>query len=505
MQTSLAPRVDNSININYRLICRIAAFLSMLVTGYLYAVPGLSDWDSWDYTSQAIVGQSSDLALGRWWFIASMRLAYLGGQALAGLELLDGYRSMQMLSALMGASALPVAMALAHRLTRSLMAEVLLALLVIAGPVVAMYTPTVMTESMTFLITMVALYAWQRAVQPEALLISVPWKWAILAGGAYGLAIDIREPLILFAAWPIATIFLYRPRKSWALLLIATGAAAIVLGIGVIGAWMWHPWGDFWQGLVRWQHWMQQTRLLIGVSFWRNMLGLVEYLSVSAPALSVLIIPAALWSARSRKDLFVMGLCSLPYAGALLMNHDFPGQPRYVLPLVFWWGAITAAGLLAGVAMVARKISRPTWQVMAVAMFGIIVSAWGITSSRADFFQLHYYQLADAKNRACKALNQLPADSAVVCGQGSAAAMYLNRLAIKRFSIIAHGWQWPKDVRGRIDDELAAGRRVFVIEDCNFWIGHYGPGSEREQLLDALKGYELSAAPQPFVEVRKHK
>ena len=68
----------------------------MLAIGLAFRTEHLTHWDSWDYTAQAICRHSSDLFLGRWWFIAFMRAAYIAGREIFGLTRLEGYLAMQL-------------------------------------------------------------------------------------------------------------------------------------------------------------------------------------------------------------------------------------------------------------------------------------------------------------------------------------------------------------------------------------------------------------------------
>ena len=78
-----------------RWLRRGAAFAAMVAVGMIYRAQHLTHWDSWDYASQAIAGESSALLLGRWWYIAAMRAAYLVGRGLFGLDAGNAHLAMQ--------------------------------------------------------------------------------------------------------------------------------------------------------------------------------------------------------------------------------------------------------------------------------------------------------------------------------------------------------------------------------------------------------------------------
>ena len=132
---------------------RAAAFAAMLAVGLVYRCGYLTDWDAWDYAAQAITRQSSDLALGRWWFIAAMRTAWLTGHGLFGLGTAEAYLPMQIASALMMAGAVVAGMAWTRRLAGSWAAELIFAAMVVPGLIIGLYTFSVMTEAMGLLIS----------------------------------------------------------------------------------------------------------------------------------------------------------------------------------------------------------------------------------------------------------------------------------------------------------------------------------------------------------------
>ncbi|GAH64417.1 unnamed protein product, partial [marine sediment metagenome] len=87
-----------------RLYLYVGAAAVMLLIAALTRSETLTDWDSWEYAAMAARGRPSGLCLGRWWFLAPMRVAYRIGAAL-GVQPLHCYVPMRIAVALMSAGA----------------------------------------------------------------------------------------------------------------------------------------------------------------------------------------------------------------------------------------------------------------------------------------------------------------------------------------------------------------------------------------------------------------
>src|ERR1700730_11765097 len=121
-----------------QLLCRTLAFFAMFAVALFFRADNPGEWDGWEYVSRAIGGYSTSLALGRWWFVVVMRWSYQLARALFGLTPLQGYVAMQIASSLMMAGALLALMAWTYRLTKSSSAALLVAPLVLPGPLIGL-------------------------------------------------------------------------------------------------------------------------------------------------------------------------------------------------------------------------------------------------------------------------------------------------------------------------------------------------------------------------------
>ena len=479
------------------LLRRGAAFCAMLAAAMVYRADTLTHWDSWDYAAQAVSGQSSDLLLGRWWFIAAMRAAWLAGRALFGLSDLHAHLAMQAANMLMLGAAVVLAMAWVRRLTGSATAEALLAVLLVTGPNLGIHGAAVMTEAMTLLMLAAAFWTWEVARAAGR----GRWAWAMLGGMCFGVATDIREPAGLLCAWPILSCLVDRPRGRWGLLGAAAAGAVLTLGLGVVEAWAWYPRTcGFFRNIVGWTQNMASERRQFGISALVNLKFVAIYGAFACPGVALLAGPATVWCGLAgRRRLMWLSLAGLPYLGSLLMNHDFQVNSRFVLPLVLMPAPAVAAMLAAGVAWRAR---RPRLRLAAAALAVAALGAVPLTVLR-NSLDVFYFQEAEGKARLLAAMSQLPPRAAVIPGPGTAVAYYLNRIGRTQFEVIASGWAWPGPL---LAHDVATALRcapggVFVDIRTTDWISLVRQDSEWSQLSAVLANYDLGPGIWPMAQV----
>jgi hypothetical protein len=473
------------------LLRRGVAFVTMLGLAMAYRAPHLTDWDAWDYAAQAIQGQSSDLLLGRWWFVAAMRAAYLVGRALFGLSALDGYLAMQFACALFMAAAVAAGMAWTFRLTRSSTAEGFFALVWIPGLLVGVYGSAVMTEGLALLMIACSFLAWESAMRRRQGGVGL----ALVAGACFGIAVDVREPAAILCAWPIASCFVDRPRRRWRLLGAALVAAVATLGLGVAMAWAWYPseWTgrSYWHNLSQWTAWMSLERGRFGVAAAAQLWLLVQYTAAASAAVLILLVPSAVWCVLRHRRLRWLLLASLPYVIMLALNHNLSVNPRFVLPAVWMWLPVIAAALAAAV----RKRGRESFSRL-LAACGLVVAAHATLLVAGWGMLRHYYfDYAASQRHLYRVMLRMPDDAMVIAGPGTPAAHYLLRLGEKHFAIVGSGWGWPPtpdELADRIDAALAEGREVYANLDEVDWSRVPRDSGEWEMLFAVAVRYRIS-------------
>lgn len=466
---------------------RAVAFCLMLALAWAYRAEHLTDWDAWDYAAQAIQGHSSDLLLGRWWFIASLRGAYLAAHRVLGVARLDAYVAMQALCAAFMAAGVVAGMAWTYRLTRSATAEIAFALLVIPGPMFGIYASAVMTEGLTLLAVGASFLAWEAAMRSARR----GGALALLAGLCFGIAINVREPAVLLCAWPILSCLTDRPRRGWRLLALALAGTALTLALGVAMAWAWYPaaWTGrtYWQNLGQWTAWMSAERAQFGVDIGRQASLLARYTAAASPAALALVLPAAAWAVVRGRRLRWLTVAALPYLVSLALNHDLSVNPRFVMPAV-WMLSPVIAGALAAARRARPRLRFPrevVWAALLAAQGAALLAGWGLLGRT-------YFDYARSQERIHHAMVRMPSDALVIAGPGTPVARYLLRLGEKDFRVIGSGWRWPDSrqrLARRIDEALGRGRPVYANLSPTDWKRIARESGEWRMLRDVAARY----------------
>ena len=467
---------------------RAAMFLASCLVGALYMAPVPTDWDAWDYSAQAIRGHSSDLLLGRWWFIAAMRAVYCPVARLGGTRG-DVFTAMQTANGLMFAAGVVLLMAWTHRVSHSRVSELIAALLVLSGPMMGIYAMSIMTEPMTLLLLAGAFYCWRRAVADAS---GQGLHWAAGAGACLGIVADIREPAALLCLWPVVSVLAERPARRWSKLLLAAGAGAVTLSVGVLMAWQWYPveytGRTFWENMSAWTVAMARERSAFGPALAVQFRLLAEYAMAASPVAALGLIPAAIWAVRRRHVTIWLLVGTLGYAATLVLNHNMAVNPRFTLPWI--WVLIplvaTALGRLIE-AFPGRKA------LVGGAVFSAILLG-GAGAHAATFYLMRkaYFGYVESMTSQYQVMRALPEDSMVIAGPGTPIAQHLIRTGEKDFLVVGSGWGWPEDaveLRSRVDTALAEGRDVFVNMDESDWRRVRRDSGEWEMLHQVSRRY----------------
>ncbi len=469
----------------------------MLVVALVLRTEQLTHWDSWDYTAQAIGGHSSDLLLGRWWFIGFMRAAYIVGRELFALTRLEGYLAMQLTCALFMAGAVAAGMAWTYKLTRSVTAEVCFAALILLGPMFAIGASSVMTESATLCMLTLSFLAWEKAIAARANAM----RWALASGLAFGVMVSMREQAVVLLFWPVVSCLTDKPHRRWSLLAAGAVGTFVTLGFGVFMAARWYPWPDvsYWQNIGRWVDSMQTERGQFAVRPWAQADILATYLFSASPLVALLIVPSLIFSSLRRQRVFWLFVATIPYLITLLINHDLPVNPRFIMPAA-WMLAPVAAGGLAALLAVGRKADRR--RAVIVAAMSILVVA------TLSFFiwqgvVVYHFRASRRKAAAFAVMMQMPSNAFVIPGPSTPVAYYLGRMGVKDFDIIASGWGWPgqSQLQEGVVEALSEGREVYANLDPEDWRGSRD-NPEWDQLQALAARCELDEATWPMVRLR---
>jgi hypothetical protein len=334
--------------------------------------------------------------------------------------------------------------------------------------------------------------------------------WAFASGLAFGVAVDVREPVLLVAAWPLASCLVDRRRGRWRLLAAAGAGAAITLAVGVLGAWALYPWTgmavrrlagidvdvSYFVGMGKWMEQMAREKMQFPLSVAQNLVFLFKYGASEIPVAAFLAVPAVAWAAlRFRKGLWLT-VALLPLVALLVLDHTLQVNPRHPLPLLWLLTPVVAAALEGWAAAIAKSPRRRIGIALAVVLAGngaALTYALGFQVIREE-----YYDYVRRHQQAYAAMRQMPGDAVVVAGPGTPAAYFLTRVKEKNFEIIASGWAWPQNLKEIIDQRMRAGQDVYVYWDLAGWSGSIRKSGEWDQLQEAVSEYRLADAPPPF-------
>jgi hypothetical protein len=467
---------------------RAAMFLAACLVGALYMAPVPTDWDAWDYSAQAIRGHSSDLLLGRWWFIAVMRAAYLVVAGMGGTRG-DVFTAMQTANGLMFGGGVVLLMAWTYRLSGRRVAELIAALLVLTGPMMGIYAMSIMTEPMTLLLLAGAFYCWRRGVQDAS---GAALHWAAGAGACLGVVADIREPAALLCLWPVVSVLVEKPARRWSKLLLAAGAGAVTLAIGVLMAWQWYPveytGRTYWENMSAWTEAMSRERSAFGPGLLVQLRLLGEYAVAASPVAALGLIPAAIWAGRRRHVTFWLLVGTLGYVGTLVLNHNLAVNPRFSLPWIWVLIPLVAWALSRLIDLAGERRNLAGGVVLA----GLVLA--GVGAHAATFYTMReaYFGYVRSMTRQYRVMRALPADAMVIAGPGTPIAQHLIRTGDKDFLVVGSGWGWPEDaveLRSRVDTALAEGRDVFVNMDASDWQRVRRDSGEWEMVRDVSRRY----------------
>ncbi|MCG3181813.1 MAG: hypothetical protein BIFFINMI_04236 [Phycisphaerae bacterium] len=343
-------------------------FVIALGVFWLYRNPFLTDWDSFDYTIQAIQGQPSTLASGRYFFIAIHAVAWRIGHGLFGLAPQDAWLLFTRLTLVLAGLATVALFRAAWLLTRSGLAALIAIALWLTAPQVLVYGSAMMTETPTTLFFALAIVMAELSARGATRRRSV-WL-ALAAGGLFAVSCNMRETLVVFAIYFLGRTLLV-PGRDWITRLAAAGAGLLgfgaVMAVGIaLAAWRLGGLDVFWANATHWQASMAEERSEYpNVPLHNALVGLVFCASVSLPAVFWILPSLGVFFRRAYRRQAEVDLVARPvrfeplgwllagdaaYFVQILSNHDVAVNPRFamllMLPLMLLAGAALADTVL---------------------------------------------------------------------------------------------------------------------------------------------------------------
>ena len=466
-----------------------------LLLALLFRDPFAGDWDALDYTVLAVRGAPSSMLFGRMLFIYTNHCAYLLAHALFGLQAEHAYLLFKYMVVGESSVAAIGMWALARRLTRSVRAATVAALLLALSPFFVIYAGQAMTEIPSLVLLTCALALHLRGMEGQRAGL------VLLSAALLGLCVNVRETVALYGLWLGLAPLVYRWRID-ARTLVLTGAACLVFLVCALGPFAVVYLGDLGGYRASWHGWVASMRAEEAVHPVTpyNFFMLAFFFFVAAPVVLVSLPSAALaeWRAHRCSPLLVLALVGLGTNLLLVANYSSVINGRYQLTGLPGMLPLVADFLLRRQSARTGDHRRAFRRVAARA--GLVTILVG-----AAFLPFAWPTLRDhaitAEYRARLAL--LPPDAVVMAGGHTVSVAYYRGLGLGRWDTIGTGGGWPgARLAEVIDEHLRAGRRVFVDTDERLWFTDSWRGAETEQLVALQDRYRFRRVADTLYEIR---
>jgi hypothetical protein len=432
-----------------------------LALAIIYLNPFIGDWDGLDYTVLSVNGEPSSMALGRSVFTLLNYALYVGAHNLFGVRPDQAYLIFKFVVVAQVPLAIIMCWILARDLTGSRESATVAALLVAASPILIIYGGQVMTDVPSVFVSSAAVVVHLRGVQTRRV-------WLLLAGAfLLGLGVNLRETVGFLLPWLLIAPFL----AGWKFdrRTIAVVGLSVLLffavALGIFAIWFathagyrfkWHIWLDSTRS--------EASRHPIGLA---NLKPFFVYFFLAAP-LVCLALPIALWHELRRRGwtlLFLAAAVGLFADALLFLNYSTIINWRYFLTGLPMLAPLAADFFVRSQTEKLRSLRRGF--ITAIAGVVVVAVAMGILFQPRSNEYLN--RLAMAKGYY-DTLKLIPTDAVVIAGAETVAVTYWRGIGAGHWDHIGVGAGWPAgQLQKKIDEHLAAGRRVFLDIDPRWW------------------------------------
>jgi Dolichyl-phosphate-mannose-protein mannosyltransferase len=436
------------------------ALLALALTLF-YLNPFIGDWDGLDYTVLSVNGEPSSMALGRSVFTFLNYALYLIAHNLFGVRPDQAYLIFKFAVVAQVPLAIIMCWLLTRDLTGSREAATVAALLVAASPILVIYGGQVMTDVPSVFVSAAALVVHLRGIQTRRV-------WLLLVGAVLlGLGVNLRETVGFYLPWLIIAPFL----AGWKLdrrTVAVVGLSVLVffaISFGIIAVWF-ATHADY---RFKWHVWLDSTRSEaarhpVGLA---NLKPFIVYLFLSAPLVCIALPIAFYRELRERGWTLLLFAAAVGlFADALLfLNYSTTINWRYFLTGLPAMAPLAADYFVRSHTRKLKSLRRGF--ITAIAGVAIVAIAMGVLfQSRSNEYQ---NRLALAKGYY-ETLKLIPSDAVVIAGAETVAVTYWRGIGAGQWDHIGVGAGWPAGLlQKKIDEHLAAGRRVFLDMDLRWW------------------------------------
>lgn len=453
--------------------------------------PFISDWDGFDYTVYTVQGLPSALGLGRALFlgynhwlwklaehfgIVSSEQAFLvvryGVIAQAGLATLGFY-------------------ALCKELSANRLAAFIGALLMAASPYYIIYSGRGMSEIPGLLLLSWSLWWLARSARLGR------QNQFLLAATLAGASANLREFAVFYFPLIVSAGRLHK--FSWPRCLLAGGLAVLAAVAGMI-FWALYDTDNYLRAITNWYSLSAREREVHPVTV-NNFWFVARYAFDCSCAAILLGISGltVLWARRKHSLLLWLGLCGLGADLLLLLNHDLPVNPRYLLTGLLGLAAVSGW-------LLAEFIKTQRWRSLPCLLALLVLTKGAYNRMAKELYDQNW--AAHAAQSYINKVAELPWHAAFIVGARTPLIHFYNGVGARPYwYAIAPGAPWPDEKLGaKIDDLLLAGRVVYVDFDPELWqLGARTTSREGAGLELIKRVYELERVREQFYRIVKRR
>ncbi|MGE0882355.1 MAG: glycosyltransferase family 39 protein [Blastocatellales bacterium] len=450
----------------------------------------ISDWDGFDYTGYTVEGKPSALGLGRALFLGYNYLLWRVASIWFNWPPEQAYLLLRYGVIAQTGLAITGIYALFKELTANRLATFFGTLMVVASPYFITYSGRAMSEIPGFLMLSWSLWWMLRSLRLHRI------NSFFVAAFLVGLSANVREfaifyfPVILLAA----RFYGLKWREGIAALALASSAAFA----GMI-FWILHD-GDLYLFAVKnWYRLSAAERKVHPVTI-RNF-GYLARFAFNCSATAAMLSPMALiWLSRNRRlrMLLLFGQCGLLADLVLLVNHDLPVNPRYLMTGLL--------GLAAACGWCLAELFKLRPMRGALVLLSLII----LTKATYNHEAKELYSAEWNAHRALEyvsTIENLPWNSGFLVGYRTPLIHFYARIGVKPYwKTISPGANWPDGkLEQAIDDFFLAGRIVYVDFDPQLWQSGERASREAAGLEMIRRRYELEHISDQFYRIVKKK
>jgi hypothetical protein len=361
------------------------------------------------------------------------------------------------------------------------------AVLVVASPFYIIYSGRAMSEIPAFLVL-----SWSLWWMLKSLRLGRTNRF-LIAAYLVGLSANLREFAVFY--FPFIALSARTYGRSWKLGLKAFALAIFGALAGIIFWSIWNP-AIYWSEVIKWWALSVKERQVHPVTT-DNFRFLADFAYNCSSAIAV-ITPLAftwLWSKKRFNALFLFGCFSLLANLVLLVNHDLPVNPRYLLTGLLGLAAV-CGWCLAELTKCYRVWATPL-------LIGLIALNKGTYNHMAKELYDQQWNARAAKNYISR-IDNLPWHAAFIVGARTPLINFYYWVGARPYwKTISPGSGWPDDKLDKaIDDLLDAGRTVYVDFDPELWqLGLRAENREAAGLEMIKSEYKLEHLSDSFYRI----